>query len=379
VVATETATAGFGWLNAAALLSIPLLISLNGFFVAAEFALVAIRRTRVEEMINRGERRAKAIETALAHLDHSIAATQLGITLASIGLGMVSEPVLATLFEPLFRFLPANWLFVSTHALAGTVAFILVTFLHVIFGELMPKAVALQTTDRVALMVAGPLNLFARVTRPVIGLMNGTGNFLLRRLGYRPATGEEEVHSVEELALLIEDTEEAGLLDAEQAALVQNVFRLSNKRVRDIMVPRDKMMALDLRTPPDKVLELVRQGAHTRMPVYDGTPDNIVGVVNTKNLLYLFSLDQLIVIEDARDEVPFLDPDLRVAEALREFKRRRGRGSMAVVRDPTGQVLGLVTLEDVIEEIVGDIEDEHDAPDYMLKLKRMMTRRRRKL
>jgi CBS domain containing-hemolysin-like protein len=342
------------------LLIVPGLVLLNGLFVAAEFALVSLRKTRVEEMVRQGVKGAKAVESALNNLSRSIAATQLGITLASIGLGFVGEPALAHLLGPLFGFLPEDWHGVATHSAATALAFFLITFLHVVFGELIPKALALQTSEKAALWLTRPLVGFASLSRPLIVVMNGTGNTILRWLGYEPASGEETVHSIEELLLLIEDTEEAGILDPDQAEFVQNVFRLSNKRVRDCMVPREKMAALELSTPPDKVLEAVRSGAHTRMPVYDGDPDNVVGIVNTKDLFHLFSLRGVVVLDDALYPAVFLKPGETIANALRVF--RKSRRPMALVRDDAGRVLGLITLEDVLEEIVGDIEDEHDRP-----------------
>jgi CBS domain containing-hemolysin-like protein len=347
--------------NALGLLSIPLLVGVNGLFVAAEFALVAVRRTRIEELALRGVKGAKAAEEALAHLDRSIAGTQLGITLASIGLGWTGEPALAALLEPLFGSFPAGWHVAALHSVAAALAFILIAFMHVVFGELIPKALAIQTADRASLWLAGPLDVFARLTRPLILLMSGTSNLLLRCLGFRPAGSGGLVHSVEELALLIEDTEEAGILEPEQAEVVQNVFRFSGKRVRDCMVPRDKMATLELRSPPDKVLEAVRSGAHTRMPVYEGELDNIVGIVNTKDLFYLFSLRGVVVLEDALYPALFLKPDSDLGDALTLF--RRAHRHMAVVRDDEGKVHGLITLEDILEEIVGDIEDEHDRPN----------------
>jgi CBS domain containing-hemolysin-like protein len=342
------------------LLSVPALVVLNGLFVAAEFSLVSVRKTRIEELVQQGVTGARAVEAAITHLDRSIAATQLGITLASIGLGWVGEPAFARLLDPLFGFLPATWGAVATHSVATVLAFFLITFSHVVFGELIPKTLALHSPDHTALWLARPLTVFAQVARPLIFLIKGTGNGLLRLLGYRPLTGEEMVHSVEELQLLIEDTEEAGILDPEQAELVQNVFRLSDKRVRDCLVPRDKMACLDLNSPPDKVLEAVRRGAHTRMPVYDAEPDKIVGIVNTKDLFYLFSLRGVVVLEDALYPPLFLKPDETVANALRLF--RKSHRPMALVRDEDNKILGLITLEDVLEEIIGDIEDEHDRP-----------------
>ncbi len=349
------------WLwEVAALLLIPALVILNGLFVAAEFALVSVRKTRIEELVRRGVKAARSVESAMTRLDRSIAATQLGITLASIGLGFVGEPALASVIEPLFNYLPDGWRGAATHSASTLLAFLLITFLHVVFGELIPKSLALETSDRTALWLSGPLNLFSRLSRPLIVLMNGTASFILRRLGFHAASGEEMVHSVEELLLLIEDTEEAGILDPDQAEFVQNVFRLSNKRVGDCLVPRHRMAALELNTPPDKVLEAVRSGAHTRMPVYEGQIDNIVGIVNTKDLFYLFSLQGVVVLQDALYPPLFLKPQESMANALRLF--RRARRPMALVRDDNDKILGLITLEDVLEEIVGDIEDEHDRP-----------------
>src|SRR5204862_8355972 len=196
-------------------------------------------------------------------------------------------------------------------------------------------------------------------------------NWVLRLLGYRPASSEESAHSIEELRLLIEDTEEAGIIDEDQAEFVQNVFLLSDKRVADCMVPRDKMAALELTSQPDKILEAVRSGAHTRMPVYDGTPDNIVGIVNTKDLFYLFSLQGVVILHDALYPALFLKPDENLDNALRLF--RRAKRPMALVRDDDGKIHGLITLEDVLEEIVGDIEDEHDRPTPKLILRRGRT------
>jgi CBS domain containing-hemolysin-like protein len=349
------------------LLSVPALIALNGFFVAAEFALVAVRKTRVEEMVRQGVARAGAVREAVANLDRSIAATQLGITLASIALGWVGEPAFAGLVEPLAgAVLPAAWAEAAAHTAAVALAFALITFLHVVFGELIPKTLALQTPDRAALWVAGPLNFFVRLSRPFILLMNGTGNTILRWWGDRRVGSGERAHSVEELSLLIEDTRAAGILSPAQAEFVRKVFRLSGKQVGDCMVPRARMAALELRTPPEQVLEVVRRSAHTRMPVYDGEPDNVVGIVNTKDLFYLFSLRGVVVLADALYPPLFLPPHADVADALQLFRAQRKL--MAVVRDDEGKVQGLITMEDILEEIVGDIEDEHDRPTPRLRL-----------
>lgn len=350
----------WGWLGTLlGVLSVPLLVALNAFFVAAEFALVAVRRTRVEELVAHKIKGAAAVATALAHLNRTIAATQLGVTLSSLGLGWVAESILAQAVADLFAGLPAPWSFIAQHSVAGTLAFVLVTFFHVVLGELFPKMLALQAPDRIALWLAKPLNIFVILTRPFTVLMTATANALVRLFGFRAAS-EGLVHSVEELALLVEDTEEAGILDPDQAELVQNVFRLTKKSVAGCMVPREKMAALELTAAPERVLEAVRSGAHTRMPVYSGELDNIVGIVNTKNLFFLLSLRGVVVLEDAIYPPLFLKPDEEIANGLRLFKK--AKRPMALVRDEAGKILGLITLEDILEEIIGDIEDEHDRP-----------------
>jgi putative hemolysin len=360
-VFADVAVDAHPWLwDVLSLLSVPVLIFINGLFVATEFSLVSVRKTRIEELVRRGVKGARSVEAALAHLDRSIASTQLGITLASIALGWTGEPALAALVHSAFGLLPGTLPPSAVHTIAAVLAFVLITFMHVVFGELIPKALALETPDRTALWLAKPLRVFARLTRPVILLMNGTSNAILGLLGCQPARGEEAAHSLEELALLIEDTEEAGLLAPEQADYVQNVFRLSAKRVRDCMVPREKMAALEVSTPPDKVLEAVRLGAHTRMPVYERELDNIVGIVNTKDLFFLFSLHGVVILHDALYMPQFLKPEQNLGEALTLF--RKAHRPMAIVRDDANRVLGLITLEDILEEIIGDIEDEHDQP-----------------
>jgi len=373
--AQEAGSADFWW-TVAGLLSLPVLIGLNGFFVAAEFALVAVRRTRIEELVTRGIKGAGAVQTAIDQMTRSIAATQLGITLCSIALGWVAEQGLVQLLDWIFEPIPSPARWIAKQSIAVAVAFGLVTVCHVIFGELIPKSLALQSPDRLAIWLARPFNWFVLVTRPAVILINGTAAGVLKLFGFKQPE-ECNVHSVEELALLIEDTEEAGVLNPEQAELVQNVFRLSNKKVADCMVPRDKMASLELMTPSDKVLEAVRSGAHTRMPVYDRELDNVVGIVNTKNLFYLFSLHGVVVLEDAIYPALFLKPDEEVANALRLFKK--AKRPMALVRDDAGKIHGLITLEDILEEIIGDIEDEHDQPVPRVSRSRLRNLRQRKV
>ena len=346
-------------LDAIRLLAVPLLVGLNGFFVAAEFSLVTVRWTRVEAMVAEGKFGAVAVRSAVEHLDDAIAATQLGITFASLALGWVGEPALAHLFEPVFHAIPGPWNVAVTHGAAVATAFLLITFLHVVLGELAPKAVALQRAEDVALIVAGPVLAFGRAFRPFIKVMNGAGNWVVRLMRLPPVSERHLVHSVEELGMLVEETREAGAITPDEAGYARNVFQLSEKKVRDVMVPKEKVVTLSLAASEEEILEVARETAHTRMPVWEGHPDHIVGIVNTKDLFHLFSLKGLVILMDATYPPLFVSPDQPLARMLRIF--RRERRPMAVVRGAGEAFLGVVTLEDIIEEIVGEIEDEHDV------------------
>jgi CBS domain containing-hemolysin-like protein len=340
--------------------AVPLLVLLNAGFVAAEFALVGVRRTRVEELVNARRAGALAVKQALDNLDRMIAATQLGITLSSLGLGWIGEPCLADVIGKGLVFLPTQWTLGIAHTLAIIIAFSLITALHVILGELVPKGIALQRPDAVALWSAQPLLWFARVVLPLTRGLSGAGNFILRRLGIDPPEGHEMLHSVDELGMLVEENRRAGVLHRDQAEYLHNVFRLPEKRVRDCLISRERIGALELHLPEDKILSAVRDGAHTRMPVYDGDLDHIVGIVNTKNLFHLFSVKGMVVLDDAMYPPLFVTPDRPISEVLRLF--RRVRRPMAIVQDEQDRTLGVITLEDIVEEIVGEIEDEHDVP-----------------
>ena len=334
------------------------LVALNGFFVAAEFSLVTVRWTRVEELVQEGKFGAAAVRDAIEHLDDSIAATQLGITFSSLALGWVGEPALAHLVHPMFAALPGGLSEAVTHGAAVALAFMLITFLHVVLGELAPKAIALERADVVALLVATPLLLFGRVFRPFIHSMNSAGNWVVRQLRLPPLKSGSHAHSSDEIDMLIEEGQEAGIIQDDEAKYARAVFELSDKKVRDIMVPREKVVAVSLHAKPDDILETARMSAHTRMPVWEDTPEHIVGIVNTKDLFHIFSLMNLVILEDAMYPALYVDPDQTLGRALNVFRREHRQ--MAVVRSADEQFMGIVTLEDIIEEIVGEIEDEHD-------------------
>ena len=340
------------------LIAIPVLIAINGWFVAVEFALVALRKTKVEEMVQAKVPGALSVQNAQLHLDRSIAAAQLGITLASIALGAIGEKIFERLLDPLFFSVGLGDDAFTRHTISTVFSIAIITYLHVILGEQVPKMFAIQAPDRVARWTARPLNIFAAATNPLLSLMNVTGRFLLKRLGITAGDVHGQSLSLEELRMMVDDTQQAGLLGTDQAIFVKNVFKLTDKKVRDCMIPADKMDAVELHTKPNKVLEIVRKCGHTRLPVYDGAKENVVGILNTKNLFYFLTLKNVLVLEDALYPPEYIAADAPVTYAMQMFKRTRR--PMALVRDADRKLLGLITLEDILEEIVGDIEDEHD-------------------
>jgi len=343
-------------LTAVGLCAIAALILVNAYFVASEFALVAVRRSQVKLWLAEQRAGAPAAAHAIENLDDAIAATQLGITIASIGLGFLGEPVLARLLDPMLAGLGFNS-FAAVHGLALAIAFSLVTFLHVVVGELAPKALALDRPGDVALACARPLLLFTRLFRPLISLMNGAGNLLVRCVGVAPAGHAGRVHSPRELELLVSESHEAGAIGHYAARMLGNVFRISGRRVRDVMVPRQHICAIPRSIGRAQLVEVLRDEGYSRLPVYDGTLDEIIGVLHAKDVLY----DEADAprLEDVLRPCIEMAPGTSVAAALQRFRRQRVR--LAIVREPGERALGLVTLEDVLEEIVGRIEDEHDV------------------
>ena len=341
------------------LLAVAALLLANAYFVATEFALVAVRRSQIKVWVAEGRRGAGAVAMAVSRLDDAIAATQLGITLASLGLGWVGEPALAHLIEPPLASIGIGSR-VAVHGVAVAISFSLITFLHVVVGELAPKAIALDHPGPVALACARPLILFGRTFRWVLWLMNGAGNGLVRALGVRPAEKHRMVHSPEELSLLVSEAREAGEIRPYAGRILANVFRISRIRVRDVMIPRERVFAIERRIAPDALLDALRESAYTRIPVYDGELDRIVGILHTKDLFHVYAEKSAVILADAIRPGVDIRPDLPLMDALRGF--RRGRKHLAIVRDPNGPVLGVCTLEDILEQIVGEIEDEHDEP-----------------
>jgi CBS domain containing-hemolysin-like protein len=343
-------------LATSSLIAVLALVAANGFFVAAEFALVAARRSKLDEMIARGDRGAKTVQAALQHLDRYIAGTQLGITIASLALGWIGEPVLAGLFDQFFRTMGLNPSPTATHVAAVPVAFFLLTFFHIVLGELAPKSIALASPEKTARAVVTPLMVFSRFMSPFIWLFNGAANSILRLFGIEP-TRDHSGHSPEEIRFLVMQAHAHGTLNETDRAMLAGVLDFHDKKARDVMRPRTDVIALDIEATEQEVWEVLRRERYSRYPVYRESLDDVIGVFLAKDL-WLHSGDAPFNLADFVRE-PMYVPDSRPAERVLDDLRRT-RAHMAVVLDEYGGTAGIVTMEDLVEEVVGDIADEYD-------------------
>lgn len=342
------------------LLAVLALVSANAFFVAAEFALVSARRTRIQEMVAAGDRLARTVDRAQRDLDRAISGTQLGITLASLGLGWIGESAVAHTIEPLLEAVGLGTSPIAVHSVAIAIAFLTITYLHIVLGELAPKTVALARPERVSRLVAGPLIAFNRIFAPGIWLLNGSSALFLRlfRIRARPG-GFENVHSPEEIEMLVRQSLREGVVEEDEQAMIQGVFELTRTVAREVMTPRPDIVAVESRATVRQILTVASESGFSRLPVYRESLDEIVGVVVVKDLIeaVMAGKEKTTAGEVMRE--PLFVPDTKpIDDLLAELRHRKTH--MAVVVDEFGGTDGLVTLEDLVEEIVGEIYDEHD-------------------
>jgi CBS domain containing-hemolysin-like protein len=337
------------------------LVAANAFFVAAEFALVAARRTRLDSMARRGDAKAKLAFKATQSLDRYISGTQLGITVASLGLGWIGEPAVAGAIGAAFHGLPTPFNVVATHTVAGVIAFMLITFLHIVLGELAPKALALLYPEATSRWVAAPLILFTEATNPFIWLLNGSANGLLRLFGIRAPGEAERVHQPEEILMLVRQSQRAGSLEREDVRMIEGVFEFTEKNARDVMTPRTDVVALDADVTVAQAAQRIKGVGRSRYPIYGETPDDVLGIVHIKDILAAMpEREHEPITNIARD--PFFVPGTReVEDVLADMKHLKAQ--MAVVLDEYGGTAGIVTMEDLLEEIVGEIYDEYDRAE----------------
>lgn len=343
-------------------------VFLNAFFVAAEFAIVKVRSTRLDELVRQGNLRAGTAKKMVASMDEYLSATQLGITLASLALGWIGEPAFAELFAPLFA--STGMLEpVLTHTLALVVAFLLITFLHIVLGELAPKSMAIQIPESTVMAVSSPLILFYRLSYPFIWALNGTAAMFLRLIGIRPATEQESAHSEEELRLILAHSSETGVLEEEERSMLERVFEFGDRSVRQILVPAGEVAYLDALNPIEENLRIALEEGHTRYPLCEGGLDHVVGLVHIKDLLWRYrELGPDFDLRGISRTVQFVPESKSLRALLQEL--RRSRTHLSVVVDEFGSTVGVVTLEDILEELVGEIQDEFDgeAPPPMIQL-----------
>ena len=336
------------------------LVLLNGFFVAAEFSLVSVRHTRIAELVEAGITKAETVQEALKNPDRVIAATQLGITLASLGLGWIGEPALSHLIEPIVDLFPAEFRPGLSHSFSAGLAFAMITFLHVVVGELAPKSIALQNPEGTSLVVAGPTLWSERLFKPFIWALNGTGNALLHLVGVEPASGHQLVHSVEELKMLVTASTEGGAVAEQEGELLHAIFDFGDLLARQVMIPRTEIIAVEADLPLDEILPLITESTYTKIPVYDDDLDNLIGIIHIKDLLRTMQEPgwQKSTVRSLVREPLYIPETLPVSTLLHDL--RDNRQHIAIVLDEYGGTAGLVTLEDLLEEIVGEVSDPFD-------------------
>jgi CBS domain containing-hemolysin-like protein len=332
-----------------------LLVAFNGFFVAAEFALVKVRPTQLEPLVDAGNRRARLARHMLRHLDAYLSATQLGITLASLALGWIGEPAFAWIIHPLLTpFVGNNPPLL--HSVSVTMSFLVITILHIVLGEQAPKTIAIRKAESTSLLVAFPLYFFYKVTYPVIWLLNQASNRLLKLIGISPAAEGELVHDEEELRLLLSSSKDSQL-STQKRELLDNIFELSHRMSRQIMLPRQDVIYLSTERPLAENLRLARRSGHTRFPLCEGDLDHVIGLIHIKDIFHRER--PLTALTEVAREIAFVPETLELDRLLKRMRTERFH--LAAVIDEYGGVSGIVTLEDVIEEIVGSIQDEFDV------------------
>ncbi|WP_316824288.1 hemolysin family protein [Pedobacter miscanthi] len=355
VALQEPDTGSVGWRLFFALF----LVLLNGFFVAAEFAIVKVRASQIEIKAKSGSRVGKMAKGIIHNLDGYLAATQLGITLASLGLGWVGEGVMHTIFKNLFDSLQWGLSDATIHTASTIVAFSLITIMHIVFGELAPKSFAIQRPVATTLFVSVPLQIFYVVFKPFIWTLNSLAAIILKPFGIDTSAGHESIHSSEELQYLLDQGKESGALDNNEHELIKNVFDFNERVVKNIMVPRTKISGIELTSQKEEVIDTIIKEGYSRLPVYDDIMDKIVGIIHAKDILPLVAAgNQHWTLNDIIRKPYFVTETKKINDLMSELQSNRIQ--IAIVLDEFGGTAGMVTLEDIVEELVGEIQDEYD-------------------
>ena len=344
-----------------------LLVLLNGFFVAAEFSIVKVRYSQIQIKAAEGNKMAKQAELIIKNLDAYLSATQLGITLASLALGWVGESALEHVFHKMFAYfnldIPATY--ITTFSVI--VSFSIITVMHIVFGELVPKSIAIRKSEATTLFISSPLRFFYFIFKPVIWLMNVISNAFLRLIGIHPVS-DQEIHSTEELQLLVKQSADSGEIEEENYEIIKNAFDFTDHNAKQVMVPRQNIFSIDIEDPKEEILEKIMESGYSRIPVYEDSIDNIIGIFYTKEIIreYIKNLNDLksFDLRDYLREAFFVVGSKKVSDLLKVFQLKKQH--LAIVIDEFGGTEGIITLEDILEELVGEIQDEEDEEEKIV-------------
>ncbi|MBH8590243.1 HlyC/CorC family transporter [Paenactinomyces guangxiensis] len=332
------------------------LVLLNGFFVASEFAIVKVRTTRIAQLTEEGNLRAKTAQNILKNLDAYLSATQLGITLASLGLGWVGEPFLATLIEPGLQLfgIPTAWI----HVISFAIAFSIITFLHIVIGEMAPKSLAIRKAEGTTLWIARPLHWFFVLFRPTIWLLNSSANKVLKWLGVELVPDQQQAHTEEEIRMLVEQSHRSGIIDQTELSLFDNIFDFADRIGREVMVPRVDMVCIYTRDSFEKSISVIKQSHFTRFPLCGKDKDDILGIIHIRDLYERMTAGETPDFSQLARPTVHVPETMEIKDILRTLQKNRTE--MAIVVDEYGGTSGIITIEDIVEEIVGEIQDEFD-------------------
>lgn len=332
-----------------------ILLLINGFFVAAEFAIVRARKTKIEQLTKDGNVDAKLALKALEDMNFFIAAVQVGVTIASIGIGWFGSPTVEMMLKPVLEEFPSAQAYIAP--ITAVVAFLVMTFLHVVIGEQVPKCIALQYPEKISLYVAKPMDLFMTISKPFVWILNVACNSILR-LFRIPVNSARVIHTIEDLDLLVDTSYDEGVLNETEKDMIHNVFKFSDLTAREVMIPRTDMVCVPIDMPFEELNKMAEDNQYTRYPVYDTDIDHITGLIHVKDLYSLSLKDEVAPIEKIQRKVLLVPETMTMDNLVREFKKNKSQ--MAVVVDEFGGTSGIITLEDVLEEIFGDVQDEFD-------------------
>lgn len=339
-------------------------VMLNGFFVAAEFAMVKVRHTRIETLVSEGNVKAKFAQQLTNNLDAYLSACQLGITLASLGLGWAGEPAIARMVEPILSIFALSQTTIGT--ISFTIAFSIITSLHIILGELAPKSVAIQKSEQVTMWAAPFLVAFYKIMYPFIWFMNGTANRVLRWGGLEPVSDIESAHTEEEIRILMEESHRQGFINQTELTLMDNIFDFAERHTREIMIPRTDMICLDIKKSYDENLAIALEEQKTRYPVCDSDKDNILGFIHIKDLLSPLALQKKSDLQNITREVLSVPESMQISSVLKLMQKNKAQIAIAI--DEYGGTAGLITVKDILEEIVGEMQDEFDDERPLIEI-----------